>query len=141
MEAFPARKNHSSGHCQAWCLPASSHLPSSSSDSPKPRIVPGGADWAESRGHHPPVQLGLGGAVPGCSMTLEAAFIPQVQQTGSESQAPHPQFCCSLYSCLGVVPCRGGWRKRQRAEGGHGGGEGGWELTDLPLSLKWQHIC
>lgn len=41
----------------------------------------------------------------------------------------------SLLRCLGLAVA--GRRTRERAEEEPGGGE----LTDLPLSLKWQHIC
>ena len=68
--------------------------------------------------------------------------IPQIQQMGWESHPSHQPcaFCCSTLSWVsGLVVA--GRTKRDRAEGGRSGGEGGGELTDLPLSLKWQHIC
>ena len=63
--------------------------------------------------------LGLGGAVPGYSMTLEAAFIPQVQQTGSESQPPpHPRSAAlsTLVWVSGIVVWGGGKDRGQRED-------------------------
>lgn len=50
---------------------------------------------------------------------------------------PSTQYVLLLYSTgyLGLVMAGG--RKRERAEEEPGGGE----LTDLPWSFKWQHIC
>lgn len=60
------------------------------------------------------MRLGLGGAVTGCSMTLEAAFIPQIQQMGSESQ---PLCSALLFSgCLGLVVAGGGKDRGQKED-------------------------